>query len=349
MVIESDSKILLLALQGKGVERPPFWFMRQAGRYLPEYRELRSRHKNFLQFCYTPEAACEATLQPIRRFGMDGAIIFSDILVIPDALGAEVGFEEGRGPVLSPIRNSEQLTRLSASGLSEKLAPVYEALALTRKNLPEETTLIGFVGAPWTIACYMIEGGTSKDFAQVKSLASEQKEFFTSLIDLLTGSIITHAKNQIRAGAETIQIFDSWAGIVDDQAFKQWVIAPTRKIVAGIKTEFPQVPIIGFPRQAGERYLAYAEETGVDAVSFDASVPLAWAKNNLQGKVMVQGSLNPMLLADDKAAALAEAKEIVATLGDKVFVFNLGHGILPQTPVENLQAICDYLKTVRFT
>jgi uroporphyrinogen decarboxylase len=345
--MRSDAKILVQALQGKDVGRIPFWFMRQAGRYLPEYRELRARHKNFLEFCYTPEAAAEATIQPIRRFGMDGAIIFSDILVIPHALGANVWFEEGHGPKLTPIRNERELSALNAEKLSEKLSPVYEALKLTKSKLPRETALIGFAGAPWTIACYMIEGGSSKEFAEIRRLSAGDKEFFAKLIGVLTEAIIVHLKNQIRAGAEVVQLFDSWAGILEEKAYQEWSVAPAKKIVAAIKAEFPDVPIVGFPRQSGTRYLNYARETGVDAVNFDQSVPIGWVKDQLQPEVTVQGCLNPELLATDKDAMLIEAAQIIASLRHKPFVFNLGHGILPPTPIANMQALCDYLKNAK--
>jgi uroporphyrinogen decarboxylase len=341
-MIKGDNKLLLTALQKRKANRAPFWFMRQAGRYLPEYRQLRSRHKNFLEFCYTPEAASEATLQPIHRFGMDGAIIFSDILVVPHALGANVRFEEGHGPILEPIRTAEALKKLNANELEIKLAPVYQALKLTRAALPGEVALIGFVGAPWTIACYMVEGKSSKDFAQVKAL--ENQLFFPDMINILTEAAIQHAIHQIEAGAEIIQIFDSWAGLLGGESYRQWVINPTKKIVAALKAKFPQVPVIGFPRQSGSKFLDYARETGVNAVSFDDSVPLDWVKNSLQPHMVVQGCLNPQLLANDKKAAIDETRNIIAALRDKPFVFNLGHGILPHTPIENVQAICEFIK-----
>jgi uroporphyrinogen decarboxylase len=335
-------KRLVAALQGKQTDRIPFWFMRQAGRSLPEYRALREMHKNFLEFCYTPKAASEATLQPIRRFGMDGAVIFSDILVVPHALGVDIRFEEGVGPILTPIRDVASLKTLKGN-LTEKLAPVYETLRLTKKNMPKETALIGFVGAPWTLACYVIEGRSSKNFSTLKELAKTDREFFTKLMDLLTDSVTQHTINQIEAGAEIIQLFDSWAGMANDEEYRQWIIAPAKKIVQKIKAAYPDVPIIGFPRQSGSKFEAYARDTGVDAVSVDQTVPLDWIKTKLQPICLVQGCLNNELLADDKQGALSEAKTILATL-DKPFVFNLAHGILPHTPVENIQALCELLK-----
>jgi len=338
------TKKLLQALKKESHAGIPFWFMRQAGRYLPEYKQLRSTTKGFLDYCYTPEKASEATLQPIRRFGMDGAVIFSDILVVPDALGVDVRFEEKVGPVLVPVRDEASLDKLKWKG--EKLAPVYEALRLTRAALPRETTLLGFAGSPWTLASYIIYGKGSRDFQEVRSLALSQPKFFSRLLDLLVESVTEHTKNQIKAGAEVIQLFDSWAGVLSAEEFSQYVIVPTQKIVANLKTAYPHIPIIGFPRQAGVKYKSYAIETGVDGVSVDSSVPLQWIARELQPICVVQGNLDPILLAENKEAALAQAKKIVAILGDKSFVFNLGHGILPHTPIENVQAVCEYLKSI---
>jgi uroporphyrinogen decarboxylase len=337
---------LLELLKGHTPSRLPCWFMRQAGRYLPEYREMRGRAKSFLDFCYTPAMASEATLQPIRRFGMDGAIIFSDILVIPDALGVDVRFETGTGPVLKPIQTLSQLEGLVAN--PDKLLPVYEALRLTRKALPDETTLIGFAGAPWTLACYIIEGQGSRDFQKVRSAGVRDKIFFERLLGMLTKEVARHAIEQIKAGADCIQLFDSWSGVLSEAQFEQWVIRPTSEIVATIKAAYPEVPVIGFPRMAGSKFADYAKHTGVNAISFDSSVSLGWARDNLQPHITLQGNLDPIVLADDKDAMLAQAKHIIATLGDKAFIFNLGHGVLPHTPVENMQALCQLVKEHRF-
>jgi uroporphyrinogen decarboxylase len=340
----SYPKALLATLTGKVAPFPPFWFMRQAGRYLPEYRALRKEAKSFLDFCYTPAMATEATLQPIRRFGMDGAIIFSDILVVPHALGADVRFEEGKGPLLVPIQNEKQLAGLSRDKFAETLAPVYAALKLTRASLLQETTLIGFAGAPWTLACYMVEGKSSKDFAQVRAIATADKAFFSRLIAMLCEAVADHALRQIDAGAEVIQLFDSWAGVLNAEEFFTWSVAPAKQIVAAIKAKHPQVPVIGFPRQAGHKIAQYVKETAIDGISIDHSVTLEWAKKELQGKCILQGNLDPVLLAEDQGGMLEAAKKIIDTLGDKPFVFNLGHGILPNTPPENLQALCDFLR-----
>lgn len=343
--MNSNKKPLLLALSGIQPDHTPFWFMRQAGRYLPEYRELRKKAKNFLDFCYTPEMACEATLQPIRRFGMDGAIIFSDILVVPHALGVGVQFEEGEGPVLTPVTDEPTLKQLSLHAIEEKLAPVYEVLRLTKAALPKTTALIGFAGAPWTLACYMVEGRSSKKFQQIKTISTHDGIFFDKLISLLTRAVIKHLDLQIKAGAEIVQIFDSWAGLLTDNEYTNWVIEPTTKIVSEIKKLHPEIPVIGFPRQSGTKILSYARETGVNAVNFDTSVSIEWVKAKLQPAVIVQGALDQNVLAGNKDAMLKEAKSMIDMLKDKPFVFNLAHGILPTTPIENVAALSEFLKT----
>lgn len=339
-----NEKIFLERLNGHSGKEVPFWFMRQAGRYLPEYRELRSKAKDFLHFCYSPDMATEATLQPIRRFGMSAAIIFSDILVIPDALGMDVRFEVGKGPLLSAIGSLEALAKLNLDSMDEKLAPVYQALRQTRAALPGETTLIGFCGAPWTLACYMVEGKGSRDFQHVRSTAHREPLFFASLMEMLTKAVIHHARKQIDAGAEVIQLFDSWAGCLSAEEFNRFVIAPTKVITAALKQSHPQVPVIGFPRLAGPRYSLYAEQTGVDAISVDYTIDPQWIKAQLQPKILVQGNLDPLLLAEDKEAMLKQAGYILDTLKGDRFIFNLGHGVLPHTPVENVEALCDLIK-----
>lgn len=319
----------------------PFWFMRQAGRYLPEYRAVRKNFHNFLEFCYTPDAACEVTLQPITRYGMSAAIIFSDILVIPHALGVDVKFAEGHGPILNPISD---ISQLSKNNFSEILQPVYEAIRLTRKSLPQNTALIGFCGLPWTLACYIVEGKGSRDFSSVRQTAFRKKEFFTGLIDVLTESVIEHSLEQIKAGAQVIQLFDSWAGVLSEQEFLDYSIIPSKKITLAIKEKYPNIPVIGFPRLAGSKTIDYAKNTGVDAVSFDGSISLEVAKNELQKYVVPQGNLDSVLLAEDKNGACLQTKKIISELGDKPFVFNLAHGILPHTPTDNVAAICDIIR-----
>ncbi len=335
------SKALLKAFRKESQERPPFWFMRQAGRYLPEYKQVRAHTGGFLDLCYNPQKAAEVTIQPITRFGMSAAIIFSDILVVPHALGAGVSFQEGEGPLVKPVDNADKLAQLSWN--PEFLAPVYEALRLTKSQLPDETTLIGFAGAPWTLACYMVQGKSDKDWGNVRTRALKDSNFFAELLSVLTVAVTEHLKAQIRAGAEVVQIFDSWSGVLSAEEFAHYVIAPTKAIVAGVKKEFPNVPIIGFPRLAGVKYWEYAEGTKVDGISVDPTVPLEYLQQ-LQSICVVQGNLDSILLAESKEATLFQAKRIVDALGDKSFVFNLGHGILPHTPIENVAALSAFLK-----
>lgn len=336
----NSSNIFLSCFEKGHSEKIPFWFMRQAGRYLPEYRNIRKNFSNFLEFCYTPEAACEVTLQPITRFGMSAAIIFSDILVIPDALGADVKFSEGIGPVLTPVTDT---SILSQDGFYKRLEPVYTSIRLTRNNLSKNTSLIGFCGLPWTIACYMVAGRSSRDFQSVREVAFRRKDFFADLINILTESIIKHSLKQIEAGVDTIQLFDSWAGVLSEQEFFDYSISPTKKIVAAIKEKYPQVPIIGFPRLAGGKVINYAKNTGVDAISFDGSISLEFASNELSKYVITQGNLDSVLLAEDRIEAVKQTEKIIKNMQGKNFIFNLAHGILPHTPIDNVSAICDVI------
>lgn len=339
--MNNSSNIFLSCFEKEHSGKIPFWFMRQAGRYLPEYRAVRKNFTDFLEFCYKPEAACEVTIQPIRRYGMSAAIIFSDILVIPHALGVDVRFAEGHGPILEPVTD---IAGLSKERFAETLEPVYEAIKLTRRELSAETALIGFCGLPWTLACYMLEGRGSRDFQKVRQAAFSRKEFFGKLLDMLTGSVISHSLEQIKAGAQAIQLFDSWAGVLSEQEFRDYSIIPSKKITSAIKEKYPQVPVIGFPRMAGSKIIDYAKLSGADAVSFDGSISLAVAKNELGKYAVAQGNLDPVLLAEDKNKACTQAKKILETLGDKAFIFNLAHGILPHTPTDNVSAICDIIK-----
>ncbi|MHA1114046.1 MAG: uroporphyrinogen decarboxylase [Alphaproteobacteria bacterium] len=318
--------------------------MRQAGRYLPEYRALRAKSGGFLDFCYTPDLAVEATLQPIRRFAMNAAILFSDILVVPDALGQGVRFEEGTGPVLDAIASIENLPPFNSDSFRRHLAPVYEAVAEIKTALPDRTALIGFAGAPWTLACYMIEGGGSRDFFQVKGRAFTDADGFAALIDLLTEAVIVHLTAQIEAGAEAVQIFDSWAGILPEDAFRRWCIAPARRIVSQLAKSHPEVPVIGFPRGAGAMYPDYARETGIAAASLDTTVPLDWAVREIAPHCVLQGNLDPLLLVAGGAPLRTAVERILATLGDRAFVFNLGHGVVPQTPPEHVAELTRLLR-----
>lgn len=336
----NDQKSLLRALAGEVLARPPFWLMRQAGRYLPEYRALRQKAGSFLGLCYAPELAAAATLQPIQRFGMDGAILFSDILVIADALGCKVDFIEGDGPRLAPISAAEDLAGEPAPG---KLAPVYDALRLIKTELPVDTALIGFAGGPWTVATYLIEGGRS-DFSRAKHWAFAEAEALDRVIDRLVDATIQHLAAQIDAGAEAVQLFDSWAGLLPEAQFHRFVIQPTRRIVDGVKARHPKTPIIGFPRGAGLMYRAYFMETRVDALSLDWAVPLAVARRTLQPIGPIQGNLDPQLLVAGGDALDVAVRAIREALGTGPFVFNLGYGILPGTPVEHVERLKGLLR-----
>ena len=339
--------LLIRALQGEVGARPPIWLMRQAGRYLPEYREVRSQAGSFMRLCYTPELAAEVTLQPIRRFGFDASILFADILLIPDALGQTVEVREGIGPVLPPLAGPQAVASLRREGLHDHLAPVYETVKILRRELPSDVALIGFAGAPWTVATYMIEGGTSPDHATALRWAAEDPEGLQRLIDLLVQSSIDYLLAQVRAGADAIQIFDTWAGRLPEPAFARFSLAPAAAIVAGLRAEYPDLPVIGFPRGVGDRYRQYAAETGVSGISIDPTVELGWARDVLQPVVTVQGNLDPQTLVaggDDMRAAV---RRILDTLGHGPFVFNLGHGIVPQTPPEHVAELVELVQNWR--
>ncbi|MBI4184000.1 MAG: uroporphyrinogen decarboxylase [Proteobacteria bacterium] len=334
-------KPLLDGIRTGGRLPPPIWLMRQAGRYLPEYRELRKRARDFLTFCYTPELAVEATLQPVRRFGLDAAIVFSDILVVPDALGWAVEFVSGEGPVVERLEMTSGLPMFDSTDFRMHLEPVFETVRQVRRAVAPRVTVIGFAGAPWTVATYMIEGGSSRTFASVKAWAFGEPESFDKVIALLTEATVVHLMGQIEAGAEAVQLFDSWAGVIPEAEFRRWVIAPTRVVVERIRQAYPEVPVIGFPRAAGVLYKAYVEETGVDAVGLDSSIPSDWAARDLQTRVAVQGNLDPCLLLVGGEVMRRAAMAIIRTLGSGRFVFNLGHGILPETPLANVVELVD--------
>ena len=340
-------KRLLDALQGLPTPVPPVWLMRQAGRYLPEYRELRSQAGGFLDLCFTPDFATEVTLQPIRRFDMDGAILFSDILVIPYALGQPLWFETGVGPRLEPLTGPDDLDRrLDPARLHEVLQPVYTTLQRVRGELPAHTTLLGFAGAPWTVATYMIEGGSSKDFATVKRWAYGDPESFQRLVDMLVEATSQYLIRQIEAGAEAIQLFDTWAGSLSAAAQRRWCLEPAQAIVRRVKAAHPQTPVILFPKGAGPLYTAYAAESGADGLSLDTPLPLDWARDHLQTRLTVQGNLDPQQLVVGGETMRAGIRKIRSRLAGGPFIFNLGHGVVPQTPPEH---VADLVATVRET
>lgn len=342
--MSSPSKPFLRALAGETLSRPPFWLMRQAGRYLPEYREVRAKAGGFLDLCYTPALATEVTLQPIRRYAMDAAILFSDILVLPHALGQPLAFMEGEGPKLEPVRSSADLLTLDASGLHARLAPVYETVARIRSALPADVALIGFAGSPWTVACYMVEGGGSKEFAAVKGWAYRDPSGFGTLIDLLVDATADYLCRQVEAGAEAVQLFDSWAGVLPEAAFERWVVAPTRRIVERVAARCPGVPIIGFPRGAGVLYERYAAATGVTALGLDTTVPVGWAAARLQRLLPVQGNLDPIELIAGGSSLETAVRAILEGFSGRPFIFNLGHGVVPSTPPEHVAALAALLR-----
>ena len=325
----------------KKLYRVPIWFMRQAGRYLPEYRNLRSKFPCFIEFCMNQNAVIEATLQPIKRFELDAAIIFSDILIIPYSLGVNVQFLKNKGPILEQVNSIKKLKNLSTNKTEDVFYNVYNAINKVKNILSvdyKRTSLIGFAGSPWTVACYMVEGQGSKNFAIARKLAYKEREFFDDLIELLVKTTTKYLCGQIESGAEIIKLFDSWAGLLPKDEYFRWVINPTKKIVKSIKKVYPNVPIIGFPRGSGEHYINYAKITGVDVVAIDETVPILWAKNNLQNIKMLQGNLdNVLLTADNKELLSKNIEEILEVLGSKPFIFNLGHGILPNTCISSLK------------
>lgn len=343
-----SQKLLLRALRGEKLSRPPIWLMRQAGRYLPEYRAVRARGGSFLDLCYSPELATEVTLQPIRRFGFDAAILFSDILVIPDALSQQVRFEENLGPLLSPLIKSRQdLALLKSEAVSTHLAPVYETVKLLHERLPGEVCLIGFAGAPWTVATYMVAGEGSRDQAAARLWAYQDPQAFAMLIDILVDATAEYLIGQVKAGAEVLQIFDTWAGALPEMEFQRWCIEPTREIIAQIHAVFPDIPVIGFPKGTGLLYEDYALQTGIAAISMDSGLPLQFAKQKLQSKLTVQGNLDPLLLVSGGKSMLREAERILSVMGPERFIFNLGHGIVPQTPPENVAELVQFVKQWR--
>jgi uroporphyrinogen decarboxylase len=337
-------KPLLDALKGGTPTPPPVWLMRQAGRYLPEYRELRTKARSFIDFCLTPELAVEATLQPLRRFPLDAAILFADILLVPHALGQEVNFVANEGPKLAPVRDLKALEKLSSEHVIETLAPVMETIRGVRAELPENTALIGFAGAPWTVATYMMEGAGGSDFEISRTLAYRERKFFDALLDRLIEATIAYLIAQVDAGAEALQLFDSWAGAVPAPLFEAAVIAPTARIVRGVRARHAEIPIIGFPRGAGSHLRAYVERTGVDAVGTDHMTSLADVLDVVPRRITVQGNLDPVLLREGGPAMAEEIRRILDVTRQRPFVFNLGHGVLQSTPPEHVAELLAILR-----
>ncbi len=333
--IVSSEKAVVRVIDGEVLPTPPIWMMRQAGRYLPEYQKIRKEAGSFLELCYTPELATEVTLQPIRRFGFDAAILFSDILVIPDALGIDVRFEEGRGPILEPV-DEVSITALKPDGALDHLKPVLETVSRLNEALDPSVTLLGFCGAPWTVATYMIAGHGTPDQGPARQYALNNPDSFQQLIDVLVRASSDYLVAQLRAGADAVQIFDSWASVLDEDQFSRWCQKPVAEIVRRVRAEIPDAKIIGFPKGVGAFYRGYAHTTGVDMIGLDWTVPMSFAKE-LQSASPVQGNLDPQRLIAGGRALDEGVTAVMENLGSGPLVFNLGHGITPQTPISHVE------------
>ncbi len=335
-------------LGGARVDPPPIWLMRQAGRYLPEYRALRARAGSFLALCFDPALAAEVTLQPMGRFDLDAAILFADILLVPMALGVDLRFEEGEGPRLEPIRDADGVAGLlPAEAVDEALASISETVRMVRSTLAPDKALIGFAGAPWTVATYMVEGGSSRDFSIVRRWAMADPEGFQGLIDRVTAATIRYLSAQIEAGADVVQLFDSWAGALPADQLERWCIEPVRRIVEALRVVHPQVPIIGFPRQIGSAVLGYAAATGVDAVGLDSLVEMRLVADALPFHVAVQGNLDPQWLEIGGAAMRAAASRVLDGAAGRPHIFNLGHGVIKTTPPDHVAELVAHIRAYR--
>ncbi|PJE30257.1 uroporphyrinogen decarboxylase [Pseudooceanicola antarcticus] len=338
-------KTILRALKGETLPTPPIWMMRQAGRYLPEYRATRAQAGDFLSLCYNPELAAEVTLQPIRRYGFDAAILFADILLLPQALGADLWFVTGEGPRLSTVTTQADFDVLKpASDVHEVLSPIYETVKILSRELPAETTLIGFAGAPWTVATYMIAGRGTPDQGPAHALIAENRPLFEALLERLTLGTIEYLSKQIEAGAEVVKLFDSWAGSLSGEDFDRYALEPARRIIAELKARHPGIPVIAFPREAGEKYVGFAKATGADCVALDNSVSPEWAAANVQIDGCVQGNLASKHMVTGGDALVAETREIVKAFSKGPHIFNLGHGITPDADPENVQLMIDTVR-----
>jgi uroporphyrinogen decarboxylase len=331
------TKPLLAVLDGQRQSVPPVWMMRQAGRYLPEYRELRAKAGSFLDLCFTPDLAATVTLQPVRRFGFEAAILFSDILVVPHALGRTVRFEAGEGPRLEPLDSAEKVRTLRTEPDDAVFAPVYETVKQVKAALPLNVTLLGFCGAPWTVATYMIAGRGTPDQAPARLFAYREPAVFAQLLDTLVAASIRYLVGQLRAGAEAVQLFDTWAGVLPPHEFAQWCIAPTRRIVEGVRAEIPGAKIIGFPRGAGGSLAGFVQQVPVDAVSIDWTAEPAFVRDRVQSRLAVQGNLDPLALLAGGDALDRAVDTVMESYGAGRLIFNLGHGILPETPIAHVE------------
>jgi len=341
-------KTILRALAGETLPTPPIWMMRQAGRYLPEYKATRAEAGDFLSLCYNPELAAEVTLQPIRRYGFDAAILFADILLLPQALGADLWFVTGEGPRLSTINSAEDLKALKpADAIHETLNPIYETVKILSRELPSETTLIGFAGAPWTVATYMIAGQGTPDQGPAHALKDQNTEVFEALLDLITEGTIDYLSKQIEAGAEVVKIFDSWAGSLHGDDFVNYAVKPAAKITAALKALHPNTPVIAFPRGAGEKYVGLHAAIGADCIALDDGVKAEWAAAIVQPGGCVQGNLKSSHMVTGGDTLVSETRAIVDAFKDGPHIFNLGHGITPDADPENVQLMIDTVREIR--
>ncbi|WP_341366630.1 uroporphyrinogen decarboxylase [Yoonia sp. BS5-3] len=340
-----QNKTILRALAGEKLDTPPIWMMRQAGRYLPEYKATRAQAGDFLSLCYNPELAAEVTLQPIRRYGFDAAILFADILLLPQALGADLWFVSGEGPRLSTITTADDVAKLRPTdAIHETLNPVYETMQRLSKELPSETTLIGFAGAPWTVATYMIAGRGTPDQGPAHALKSENRPVFEAILQRLTEGTIAYLSEQIAAGAECVKLFDSWAGSLQDDDFTRYSIKPMQQITAALKEKHPGIPVIAFPRGAGTKYTGVHEATGADCVAIDDGVDAAWAATHVQNDGCVQGNLKSSHMVTGGAALVDETRRICDAFSGGPHIFNLGHGITPDADPDNVQLMIDTVR-----
>ncbi|WP_313136831.1 uroporphyrinogen decarboxylase [Paracoccus jeotgali] len=341
------TKKILRALAGETLPTPPVWMMRQAGRYLPEYRATRAEAGDFLSLCYAPELAAEVTLQPIRRFGFDAAILFADILLIPQALGSDVWFVTGEGPRLSTITDAGGVKALKpAADVHETLSPVYETLRILTRELPRDTTLIGFAGAPWTVATYMVAGRGTPDQGPAHAFKAEDRAAFSALIDRIAEATIEYLSAQIEAGAEVVKLFDSWAGSLKGEDFDEFSLAPARRIIAALKERHPGIPVIAFPREAGPRYEGFARATGADCVALDQSVDPAWAAAHVQRDGCVQGNLDPRHMVTGGQALIDQTRRVVEAFRGGPHIFNLGHGITPDADPDNVALMVETIRAM---
>lgn len=339
------TKTILRALAGETLPTPPIWMMRQAGRYLPEYRATRAQAGDFLSLCYNPELAAEVTLQPIRRYGFDAAILFADILLLPQALGPKLWFETGEGPRMETTVTMDQVRALKpVEAIHDTLSPVYETVRILSRELPAETTLIGFAGAPWTVATYMIAGRGSKDQGAAHALKNTDRATFSALIDRITDATVEYLSEQVKAGAEVVKLFDSWAGSLKGQDFEDFAVAPAAKIIAAMKARFPHLPIIAFPREAGSGYIGFARKTGADCVALDNSITPEWGAENVQKDGCVQGNLAPEHMVTGGEALVRETRRVVDAFKGGPHIFNLGHGITPDADPENVKLMIDTVR-----